>query len=93
MVIFGRLNQHSVGLLSNALNNYLHDSLALALRLLNSFIPNSTKNLISTAHKYSNAENNIFSRLRLSDIVFVLLINVKMASSVGKQDQVHAFLG
>ena len=45
---------------------------------------NSTDYEISTAYKNLNAEKiTIFIALKLSDVVFILLINVKMPTIVG----------
>ena len=58
---------------------------------------NSTEHIISTAHKklkYRQMKN--FLALSLSDVVFIMLINVKMTTTVGiyiyEQDKFHAQL-
>ena len=55
-------------------------------RVYNSFFTlNSTEHEISTAHKKLKYRkvNKLFFALRLSDVVFIMLINVKMSTIVG----------
>ena len=49
------------------------------------FMLNSTEHELSTAHKneYYNRQMKKFLALSLSDIVFIMLINVKMPTIVG----------
>ena len=44
---------------------------------------NSTKQEISTAHKTEIPTNEAFLALSLSDVIFIMLINVKMPTIVG----------
>ena len=39
---------------------------------------NSTEHVISTAHKTKMLKNEYFSCFKLSDAVFIMLINIKM---------------
>ena len=43
----------------------------------------SSEHKISTAHKDLSAEINIVLSFKLSDVVFIMLINVKMPTIVG----------
>ena len=44
---------------------------------------NSTEHEISTAHKNYNAEKYRFFLLSLAEFAFIMLINIKMSSTVG----------
>ena len=55
------------------------------------FMLNSTEHEILTAHKMQNGEKYDFSKL--SDFVFILLINVKMPTIVGIYPQIKARKG
>ena len=42
---------------------------------------NSTEHETWTAHKHENPENKYFLAFKLSDVVFVMLVNVKMPTN------------
>ena len=44
---------------------------------------NSTEHKISTAHKKLNAGKKDFLAFKLSDVLFIMLINIKMPTVVG----------
>ena len=64
----------------------LHSSRLLCmpgLEVINFFVLNSTEHEISTAHKLKCLQINKFLALSLSDVVFILLMSVKMPMIVG----------
>ena len=61
---------------------YLKIETDLALRLLTFFMLNSTEHNISTAHKKKYRKLNKLFALSISDVLFIMLINVKMPTIV-----------